>query len=282
MVMNWVGRLTAQKTAQVVSRLGQVLTVSAVIAATLAGCSSSPKDDPNSQANLDKLYADAKSDLQSGSYDRAIKTLERIEGRAAGTLMAQQAQLELAWANYKSGERAQALSTLDRFIKLNPSSPAMDYALYMKGVVNFNDDMGLFGGIANQDLAERDQQASRDALLAFRQLVDQYPQSRYAADAAQRADYIVNTLAAYEVHVARYYYRRGAYVASANRAQQAVQEFQRSPAAEEALFLMMQSYNKLGLKQLRDDAERVLKKSFPASAYLGRNEYDDKTWWKLW
>lgn len=280
--MNWVGRQTAQKTARALSRLGQALTVSAVIAATLAGCSSTSKDDPNSQANLDKLYADAKADLQSGSYDRAIKTLERIEGRAAGTLLAQQAQLELAWANYKSGERAQALSTLDRFIKLNPSSPAMDYALYMKGVVNFNDDLGLFGNIANQDLAERDQQASRDALLAFRQLIDQFPQSRYASDAAQRADYIVNTLAAYEVHVARYYYRRGAYVASANRAQQAVQEFQRSPAAEEALFLMMQSYDKLGLNQLRDDAERVLKKSFPSSAYLNKAQYGDKSWWKLW
>ncbi|TDP74186.1 Beta-barrel assembly machine subunit BamD [Roseateles toxinivorans] len=274
--MMWVER----QTARLMGRTG--LAAAMVLAVTLAGCSSTAKDDPNSQASLDKLYADAKDDLQGGSYDRAIKTLERIEGRAAGTLMAQQATLELAWANYKSGERAQALSTLDRFIKLNPSSPALDYAIYMKGVINFNDDLGLFGSIARQDLSERDQQASRDALLAFRQLVDQYPQSKYTPDASQRIDYILNTLAAYEVHVARYYYKRGAYVAAANRAQQAVQEFQRAPAAEEALFLMMQSYEKLDLKPLRDDAERVLRKSFPNSAYLREGFVDGKAWWKLW
>lgn len=271
-----------RQTARLMGRTGLAAAVSVMLAVTLAGCSSTAKDDPNSQASLDKLYADAKDDLQGGSYDRAIKTLERIEGRAAGTLMAQQATLELAWANYKSGERAQALSTLDRFIKLNPSSPALDYAIYMKGVINFNDDLGLFGSIARQDLSERDQQASRDALLAFRQLVDQYPQSKYTPDASQRIDYILNTLAAYEVHVARYYYKRGAYVAAANRAQQAVQEFQRAPAAEEALFLMMQSYEKLDLKPLRDDTERVLRKSFPNSAYLREGFVDGKAWWKLW
>lgn len=273
---------TKRQAAQTMNRLGLAAAVCAILTVALAGCASSPKDDPNSQANLDKLYADAKDDLDSGSYDRAIKTLERIEGRAAGTLMAQQAQLYLAWANYRSGERVQALSTLDRFIKLNPSSPALDYALYMKGVINFNDDLGLFGSIANQSLAERDQQASRDALLAFRQLVDQYPQSKYAADATLRINYIINTLAEYEVHVARYYYTRGAYVAAANRAQQAVQEFQRAPAVEEALFLMMQSYAHLGLKPLRDDTERVLKQSFPNSAYLREGLGNEKAWWKLW
>lgn len=276
--MMWMKRQAAQTMRQ----LGLVATVCAILAASLAGCSSTPKDDPNSQANLDKLYADAKEDLDSGGYDRAIKTLERIEGRAAGTLMAQQAQLYLAWAYYRSGERAQALATLDRFIKMNPSSPALDYALYMKGVVNFNDDLGLFGNLSNQNLSERDQQASRDALLALRQLVDQFPHSKYAADATIRINYIINTLAAYEVHVARYYYKRGAYVAAANRAQFAVQEYQHAPAAEEALFLMMQSYAHLGLKPLRDDAERVLKTNFPDSAYLRKGYAEDTPWWKLW
>ena len=249
----------------------------------LAACSSAPKDDPNSQASLDKLYADAKDDLASGSYDRAIKSLERIEGRAAGTVMGQQALLDLAWANYRSGERAAALTALDRFIKLNPSSPALDYALYLKGIVNFNEDLGLFGRIASQDISERDQQASRDALLAFKQVVEQFPDSKYAPDSAVRVDYITNTLATYEVHVARYYYNRSAYVAAANRAQQAVAEFQYAPASEEALYLMVQSYDKLGLKPLRDDAERVLQKNFPNSVYLsdasgGRK----KSWWRFW
>lgn len=249
----------------------------------LSACSSAPKDDPNSQANLDKLYAEAKDDIISGSYDRAIKSLERIEGRAAGTLMAQQAQLDLAWANYRSGERATAITVLDRFIKLNPSSPALDYAIYMKGIVNFNEDLGLFGRIAKQDISERDQQASRDALLAFKQVVEQFPDSKYAPDAGVRVDYITNTLAVYEVHVARYYYNRSAYVAAANRAQQAVAEFQHAPATEEALYIMVQSYDKLGLAPLRDDAMRVLQKNFPNSSFIAEGFGGRKgSWWRFW
>ena len=263
-------------------RSGWMLGVATVMALTLAACSSNPKDDPNSQANLDKLYAEAKDDLNSGAYDRAIKALERIEGRAAGTVMGQQAQLDLAWAYHRTGERAQAVTTLDRFIKLNPSSPALDYAVYMKGLVNFNEDLGLFGRLASQDISERDQQASRDALLAFKQVLEQFPESRYAADAKLRVDYITNTLAVYEVHVARYYFNRGAYVAAANRAQQATVEFQNAPAVEEALYIMTQSYDKLGLIPLRDDAQRVLKQSFPNSAYVTGNASGKRAWWELW
>ena len=252
------------------------------LALGLSGCGSMGKDDPNSQAALDKLYSDAKDDLNSGSYDRAIKTLEKIEGRAAGTPMGQQATLDLAWAYYKTAERAQAVTTLDRFIKLNPSSPAMDYALYMKGLVNFNEDLGLFGRLAGQDVSERDQQASREALLAFSQLAEQYPESRYAPDATARANFISNTLAAYEVHVARYYYNRKAYVAAANRAQTAVAEFQYAPGIEEALFIMGESYDKLGLTQLRDDARRVLDKNFPDSEYASTGGKNKKPWWKIW
>lgn len=252
------------------------------VALVLSGCGSAPKDDPNSQAALDQLYSDAKDDLSSGSYDRAIKSLEKIEGRAAGTTMGQQATLDLAWAYYKTSERAQAITTLDRFIKLNPSSPALDYALYMKGVVNFNEDLGLFGRLANQDVSERDQQASREALQAFRQLADQYPDSRYAPEARERVDFITNTLAAYEVHVARYYFNRKAYLAAANRAQSAVVEFQHAPGIEEALFIMAESYDKLGLNQLRDDARRVLDKNFPDSRYASGYEAKRKPWWQLW
>lgn len=253
-----------------------------VFALGLSGCGSAPKEDPNSQAALDKLYAEAKDDLSAGSYDRAIKTLERIEGRAAGTTMGQQATLDVAWAYYKSNERAQAIATLDRFIKLNPSSPALDYALYMKGIVNFNEDLGLFGRLANQDVSERDQQASREALLAFKQLVEQFPESKYAAEATTRINFITNMLASYEVHVARYYYNRKAYVAAANRAQSAVAEFQYAPGIEEALYIMGESYDKLGLTQLRDDARRVLDKNFPNSPYASGGAQRKKPWWQLW
>jgi outer membrane protein assembly factor BamD len=252
-------------------------------AVVLSSCGSTPKEDTSTQQSVDKLYAEAKDDMSSGGYDRAIKSLERVEGRAAGTLLAQQAQIDLAYSYWKTGERAQALSTLDRFIRLNPSSPALDYALYLRGLVNFNDDLGLFGNLSRQDLSERDQQASRDAYQSFKQLTDQFPQSRYAADARTRMDYIVNALAAYEVHVARYYYRRGAYVAAVNRAQQALLEFQRAPAIEEALFIMARSYDRLGLESLRDDADRVLRQNFPNSPYLtGEGPPSNRSWWQFW
>jgi outer membrane protein assembly factor BamD len=173
---------------------------------------------------------------------------------------------------------------LERFIKLHPTSPAADYALYLQGLVNFNDNLGILGNIAHQDLSERDQQASRDSYQSFKQLIEQYPQSRYAEDAQVRMNYIVNSLAAYEVHVARYYFRRGAYVAAANRAQQTVQEFQESPATEEALFILAKSYDRLGLNQLRDDADRVLRKNFPNSEFLTAEGVTarPKVWWQLW
>jgi outer membrane protein assembly factor BamD len=254
-----------------------------MLAALLAACGSSPKGDDNSPQAVERLYADAKEDMASGSYESAIKALERVEGRAAGTLLAQQATLDLAYVYYKQGERAQSISTLDRFIKLHPSSPALDYALYLRGIVNFNDNRGLLGSLAGQDMSERDQQASRDAHQSFKQLVDQFPNSKYAPDARQRMDYIVNALADYELHVARYYFRRGAFVAAANRAQQAVQEFQQAPATEEALYIMAQSYDKLGLTQLRDDADRVLKKNFPNSRYLVEGlRSPNRSWWQFW
>ncbi|HET9976617.1 MAG TPA: outer membrane protein assembly factor BamD [Burkholderiaceae bacterium] len=248
-----------------------------------AGCGSTPKEDPNSTAAVEKLYAEAKDEMANGGWDRATKILERVEGRAAGTLLAQQAAIDLAYAQYRGNERAAALATIDRFIKLNPSSPAFDYALYLRGIINFNDNLGVLSFLSRQDLSERDQQASRESFQSFKQLVDQFPQSRYAGDARLRMDYIVNALAEYEVHVARYYFRRGAYVAAVNRAQQALTEFQQSPAGEEALFILMQSYRQLGLEPLRADAERVLKQNFPNSPYLrGGTRQREKAWWQLW
>jgi outer membrane protein assembly factor BamD len=256
----------------------------AVLAAVggLAGCGTTSNDE-TAQWSVEKLYAEARDDSAAGNNERALKLFERLEGRAAGTVIAQQAQLERAHILYRTNERPQALVVLERFIKLHPTSPALDYALYLQGLANFNDNLGILGSISGQNLSERDQQASRDAYQSFRQLVEQFPRSIYAADAQVRMNYIVNSLAAYEVHVARYYLRRGAFVAAANRAQQAVREFQESPAAEEALAIMVQSYDRLGLTDLRDGADRVLRKSFPESRYT-RQDTDPKArpWWQLW
>ncbi len=251
------------------SRPWHAVAVALMAASVLVACGSTPKDE-TAGMTPEKLYSEARDETESGGYERAIKLYERLEGRASGTMLGQQAQLERAYLLYRTGEKAQALSVVERFMKLHPTSPAFDYALYLQGVINFNDNLGIFGRLAKQDLSERDQQASRDSYQSFKQLVEQFPQSKYADDAVVRMRYIVNALAAYEVHVARYYFRRAAYVAAANRAQQAIQEFQTSPSTEEALSLMAQSYDRLGLVQLRDDAARVLRQNYPGSQYLAQ------------
>ncbi len=256
----------------------------ALLAATLqlAACSSTPKDE-SPDATAERLYKEARDDMESGSYERAIKTLERVESLAAGSLLGQQALLDTAYMHWRAGDRAAAQIAVDRFVKLNPSSPALDYALYLRGLINFTDSLGLLGSSFGQDLSERDHRGSREAFQAFKQLIDQFPNSRYTPDARARMNYVINSLASYEVHVARYYFRRGAYVAAAARAQQAVAEFQNTPAVEEALYLMVQSYDKLELKELRDDADRVLRKNFPNSEFLSAGlSGRDKPWWRIW
>ncbi len=250
--------------------------------AALSGCGTTSRDE-DLRNSPEKLYAQAKEDLAAGSFEPAIKSLERVEGRAAGTLLGQQATLDLAYAQWRTNERVLAIATLDKFIKLHPSSPGMDYALYLKGLINFNDNTGFLSGISRQNVAERDQQASRDAFQAFGQLIEQFPDSKYAADARARMDYIVNALAEYEVHVARYYYRRAAYLAAANRAQLTLRDYQRAPATEEALYILAASYEKLGLDTLKIDAERVLKANFPNSVFVKNGvRVIDKAWWVFW
>jgi outer membrane protein assembly factor BamD len=261
-----------------------VLPALAIGAAALLGACSSTPADKTADWSPNKIYSEAKDELSSGAYDKAIPLFEKLEGRAAGTPLAQQAQLERAYAHYKAGEQAQALSTLDRFIKLHPSSPAIDYALYLKGIVNFNDNLGIFAFLSKQDLSERDQKAAKESFEAFKELVARFPDSRYTPDARARMTYIVNSLAQYEVHVARYYYSRGAYVAAINRAQNALADYQDVPAVEEALFILLRSYEALGLTQLRDDTRRVMEKTYPQSEYLSRGTKSrrENPWWKFW
>jgi outer membrane protein assembly factor BamD len=248
----------------------------------VAGCSSI-KEDKTANWSPNRIYSEAKDEADSGAYDKAVPLYEKLEGRAAGTPLAQQAQIDKAYAQYKAGDKVQAVATLDRFMKLHPASPAFDYALYLKGVINFNDDLGLFAFMTRQDLSERDQKAAKESFESFKELVTRFPDSRYTPDARARMNYIVNSLAQYEVHVARYYYERGAYLAAINRAQAAVADYREAPALEEALYIMVMSYEKLGLTDLRDDAQRVLTTNYPKSAYLTRGfRAKDDPWWKLW
>jgi outer membrane protein assembly factor BamD len=254
----------------------------AALSFVLAGCSSKPVD-PTSNWSPNKIYSEAKDEARSGAYDKAIPLFEKLEGRAAGTPLAQQAQLEKAYAQYKSSEQAQALATLDRFIKLHPASPALDYALYLKGLVNFNDSLGLFGNISRQDLSERDQKAAKESFESFKELVTRFPESRYTPDATARMGYTVNSLAQSEVHVARYYYSRGAYVAAINRAQAAIADYRDVPALEEATFIVFKSYDALGMTQLRDDTKRILEKTYPKSEFLTKGfRAIGAPWYQFW
>ena len=248
----------------------------------LTACAS-VSDDKTSNWSPNKIYSEAKSEANDGAYDKAIPLYEKLEGRAAGTPLAQQAQLDKAYAQFKNGDQAQAIATIDRFLKLHPASPALDYALYLKGTVNFSDNLGFFGSYTKQDLSERDQKAAKESFDAYKELVAKFPESKYSSDAKQRMTYIVNSLALYEVHVAKYYFSRGAYVAAINRAQLAITDYRDVPALEEAMYIIYKSYEALDIAQLRDDAKRIMETSFPKSELLlSGNKSVARSWWKIW
>jgi outer membrane protein assembly factor BamD len=248
-----------------------------------AGCGLLPEQiDETTSWSANKLYAEAKTAMGEGTYDKAIKYFEKLEARYPYGRFAQQAQLEVAYAYYKQQETASALAACDRFIRLHPNHPNVDYAYYLKGLANFNEDLGLLGHLSMQDLTERDPKAAQESFAAFKLLVNKFPDSKYAQDASQRMAYLVNALASHEVHVARYYMKRGAYVAAANRAQTAVKTYSDAPANEEALFILIKAYDALQLVDLRDDAERVMKQNFPDSEYFVRGLNRSEPWWKLW
>jgi outer membrane protein assembly factor BamD len=261
------------------------LLASLLLVATLglAGCGLLPDESDETVGwSANKLYTEAKDAMTEGAYDKAIKYYEKLEARYPYGRYAQQAQLEVAYAYYKQAEPASAITACDRFIALHPNHPNVDYAFYLKGLVNFNEDLGLFGSISDQDLTERDPKAARDAFNTFKELVSRFPTSKYAPDAVLRMNYLVDALAAHEVHVAEYYMRRGAYVAAINRAQATIKTYPDAPANEEALAVLIRAYDVLGMKDLHDDTERVMKKNFPNSDYLTRDRRNYQSWWRLW
>lgn len=248
-----------------------------------SGCGLLPEQDDETVGwSANKLYAEAKTAMGEGAYDKAIKLFEKLEARYPYGRFAQQAQLEVAYAHYKQGEKAQALAACDRFIRLHPNHPNVDYVYYLKGLVNFSEDLGLLGHVSMQDLTERDPRAAQESFDAFKALVARFPDSKYTPDATLRMAYLVNALASHEVHVAHYYMRRGAYVAAVNRAQTAIKTYPDAPAIEEALFIMVKAYDALKMDDLRDDAERVMRKNFPDSEYYKRGLDRKVPWWKLW
>lgn len=253
----------------------------ALMVAWLGGCSLLPDvKDETAGWSAEKLYTEAHGAMMEGNYTRATKLFETIEARYPYGRYAQQAILEGAYANWRAGEQAAAVAACDRFIRTYPNHPNVDYAYYLKGLVYFREDQGLFGYVYELDLSERDPKQMRESFAAFKELAQKFPDSRYAEDAQQRMRYLTNALGLFEVHVAEYYYNRGAYIAAANRAQAALLNFPNTPANERALDVLAKSYDKLGLTQLADDSRRILTKTFPNSVYVAGAPA--KPWWKFW
>jgi outer membrane protein assembly factor BamD len=235
--------------------------------ALLAACSSLTAD-PASKMTAEQLYAEARNEMAAGNWQRGRELLSRLEARYPFGRYAQQAQIEIAYAYYKEGDSAQSIAAADRFLKLNPNHPFADYVYYLKGLATFTDELGLLGKTLGMDPTTRDPKAMRDAFEVYRELVNRFPGSNYASDATARMNYLVTAMAQSEVNIARFYLERGAYVAAVQRAQGAVRDFAGTPAAEEALSIMMRAYDGLGMEQLRDDTRRVLQSNFPGSRYL--------------
>ncbi len=255
-----------------------------MLAFVLSACGSlGEKADETKGWSAEKLYAEAKDELKGGNYDKAIKYFERLESRYPFGSYAMQAQMEIAYAYYRQNEPAQCLAAIERFIRLHPNHPNVDYMYYLRGLVNFNDKKGLFDFISEQDPTERDPKATRAAFDAFKQLVERFPESKYAEDARDRMKYLVEAMAQYEVHVAQYYLKRGAFVAAANRAQNVVRDYPESPSVRNALRIQIQAYGAMGMDDLRKDAERVFELNYKTRSDVREKTADrDKPWWKPW
>ena len=250
-----------------------------LIALLLGACKSGPTRDVTKAWGPDRLYNEAKSELDGGNYKKSIGLYEKLEARFPYGRFAQQSQLEVAYAYYKQREPASAIAACERYIKLYPNSPNVDYAYYLKGLVSFNEDLGILAKLSNQDMTDRDPQAMRESFDALRDLVTRIPDSRYSPDAVKRMQYLVNALASSEVKVAEYYYRRRAYVAAVNRAQFALQNFPQAPSLERAFAVLVKSYAAMGLTDLQKDSERLLKLNFPTTTLLDPRA--GKAWWEI-
>lgn len=231
----------------------------------LGGCAWLDKapEQPKTDWSVEKYYSKAKEALNAGKYQKAITYYEQIEASYPFGAYAQQALLESAYAYYKFNEPESALTALDRFLRLYPLNPHIDYAYYLKGLVNFNRGVGLIERYVPRDESQRDPVSAQKSLEDFKILVERFPESKYAKDGAQRIVYLRNRLAKHEINIAQYYMRRGAYISAINRAKYVVENYQRTPAVPKALTIMARGYKILGLNELAKGALRVLESNFP-------------------
>jgi outer membrane protein assembly factor BamD len=249
----------------------------------LSACATPDVYDETRGWTVDKVYSEARAELGSGNYTRAEKLYETLQSRFPYGRYAQQAQIDLIYAYYKDHEPEQAVTAADRFIQQHPAHPNLDYVLYLKGLVYLNSDASLFAKWGGQDMSERDPKGFNDAFQSFRQVITRFPESKYAPDSLAKMNQLIDALGGHEIHVARYYMKRGAYLAAVNRAQTVLKEYNNTRYVEEALAIMVVGYDKLGIPVLRDDARRVLALNYPKSSYLSQSwQPTQLPWWKFW
>ncbi|MES2207080.1 MAG: outer membrane protein assembly factor BamD [Pseudomonadota bacterium] len=245
---------------------------------TLAGCGTLKEQDETAQWSAEKIYNTSEEAAKDGNYNRANQLLERLEAKYPYGRYAQAALLRQAYNYSKTQEPALAIAALDRFIRLYPNHAAIDYAYYLKGVIHFDSGATFLNTWSDNDRSERDPKTAREAFDIFKQLVARFPDSKYAEDARSRMQFLVNSLSTYEVSVARYYMRRGAYLAVVGRAQQALKDYPKTPANEEALALLVKAYEALGVQESRQNYLQILERTFPTSRFL-KDIDSHKSWW---
>jgi outer membrane protein assembly factor BamD len=231
---------------------------------------------------VDELYAEAKQSLEASNYERAARYYKRLVARFPFGRYTEQAELELGFAQYKAGDAEEALSTVNRFIRQYPTHPHIDYAYYLRGLINFNREYGVLERYVQTDATRRDLANARQSFQDFGELIQRFPNSRYAADARQRMIHLRNGLAQAELNVASYYLRRKAYIAAQSRAKFLIENYPQTPQTADALAVMAESYRQLGQEKLADDALAVLKLNFPEHPYLGGGWPAKRSlWWQL-
>jgi len=243
--------------------------ISIVAILLLVTACASLEEDKTKSWSAQRLYTEGMNSLSNKNYTEAIQYFEKIEARYPYGPYAEQAMLETAYAYYKSDEMASAIAAADRFLRTYPTHPHVDYAYYLKGLASFDEERSSMEKIFGAgDPSKRDPKALRDAYDAFKEVATRFPHSRYADDSRKRLAYLMNAMAMSDVHAARYYYSIGAYVAAVSRTRTVIDNYQRTPAVEDALGLQALSYRALGLTDLQRDTQRVLETNFPNSRYL--------------
>jgi outer membrane protein assembly factor BamD len=263
-----------------VVRAGLVALCVVMLAVSGSGCKAH-REKQEKKVTPEALYKKAHKSLENYDFNGAIKTYEQLTARFPFTDEARQARLDLIYAYYRAGEGESATDAADTFIRENPTHPRVDYAWYVKGLVDFERSPNAIERLFHADLTKRPPSTARKAFAAFKTVVEQFPKSDYAHDSLQRMIYLRNRLASYEVHVAQFYYKRGAYVAAAQRAKSAIEQYDGAPAIRDALVIMIESYDKLNLQPLAANAREVYQANYPGAVRSSEAEVK-KPWWQIW